>query len=114
MIILSATQGNYVNAEKRECGDLKWGDKAHDDNSPSTKEFKKSAYTDNLCELAKKVDHEQVSNHDSVDWKKFKSSPAYITATSEQKECLNKAHKEGNGMDGLGGYEILYCGIDND
>jgi len=107
---------NSVNAdsEKRECGDMKWKDHGHDDNNPSSNDFKKSAYDDSLCELSKKVDHAQVTNHDSVNWKKFKQSPAYQNSTDDQQNCLSKAHKDGNGANGLVGYEILYCGIDND
>jgi hypothetical protein len=29
----------------------------------------------------------------------------------EQKNCLETAHDDGNGKDGLVGYEILSCGL---
>jgi len=111
-IVAVVNVGVPTYADKRECGSMSWGDKDHGDNNPSTKEFKKSAYSDSLCELAKKVDHSIASNHDSVNWQKFKTSPAFTQATEDQQKCLTKAHKEGNGMSGLGGYEALYCAID--
>jgi hypothetical protein len=101
----------YGQSDKRECGSMSWKDKDHGDNDPSSSKFKQAAYKDSLCELAKKIDHSIVSNHDSVNWNKFKQSHAFITATSDQKECLTKAAKKGNGMNGLGGYEIMDCGI---
>lgn len=104
----------FSNAEQMQCGNMKWGDKAHDDNTPSSKEFKKAAYTKSLCELAKGIDHEIYSNHDSVNWKQFQKSIAFTEATDEQQDCMTKSHKEGTGMKGLGGYEILYCATDED
>jgi len=95
-----------------KCGNMKWGDTDHKDNIP--KSIHKLAYIDNLCELAKKIDHEQASSHDAVKWDKFQNSPAFINAEKAQQDCLTKAHKDGHGMNGLGGYEILYCAIDED
>lgn len=109
------TNVNVTYADKKmECGDMNWNDKGHDDNSPSSSKFKDAAYEKSLCELAKGIDHEKYSNHDAVNWHKFKVSPAYLNATDEQQDCLKKSQKEGNGMDGLGGYEILYCAVDED
>lgn len=107
-MFLTASIGN-THIEAVKCGDMKWGDKDHDDNSPSGNKFKHAAYSENLCELAKGIDHSIYANHDSVDWKKFKTSPAFEQATDEQQECLTASHKNGNGMNGLGGYEILDC-----
>lgn len=103
-----------THAEKMKCGSMSWGDKAHDDNSPSSNQFKKAAYTEDLCSLAKGIDHEVYSNHDSVNWNKFQHSIAFTGATDEQQDCMTKAQKHGNGMNGLGGYEILYCATDTD
>jgi hypothetical protein len=100
----------YVFAQ-RECGAMKWGDKDHGDNNPSESKLKQAVKTESLCELAKGIDHSKYSNHDAVNWKQFKTSPAFLQATDEQQECLTFAHKHGNGMNGLGGYEIMDCGI---
>lgn len=113
-LLLFASSNNVVTTYAAECGDMKWSDKDHDDNNPSEKKFKEAAYEKSLCKLAKGIDHEVYHNHVKVDWDKFKASPAYLNATDDQQDCLKQSHKEGNGMDGLGGYEILYCAIDND
>lgn len=113
-MFLITGNGNIVNADKRECGGMKWSDKDHEDNNPSENKFKQAAYTKSLCEIAKGVDHEVYSNHDNVNWKKFQHSIAFTGATEEQQKCLKHAQKDGNGMNGLGGYEILYCAIDSD
>jgi hypothetical protein len=116
LVLVSGIGNNNVTYgdKKMECGDLQWNDKGHDDNNPSSKKFKNAAYEKSLCELAKGIDHEVYHNHVSVDWDKFQKSPAFINAEEEQQDCLTKAHKDGNGMDGLGGYEILYCAVDED
>ena len=93
---------------------MKWGDKDHADNNPSSKQFDKAAYSENLCPLSEGIDHEKYANHDKVNWDKFQSSPAFTHVTEDQQKCLIKAHEDGNGADGLVGYEILYCGIDKD
>lgn len=67
------------------------------------------AYNGSLCELAKCVDMVECTDHDAVDWQKFKSSPAFYLSEKEDKECLTDAHKQGNGQDGLVGYEVLDC-----
>jgi hypothetical protein len=109
---------HYSFAKKVQCedgyADMKWDPKNHDVNNPSEKEFKELAYGGSLCELSKCIDVEECTNHDAVDWQKFKSSPAYELTSEEQTQCLTEAHKDGNGQDGLVGYEILSCGITGD
>jgi len=100
---------HYVNGEK--CKEI--GTK-HGDNNPSEKQLKHLSTTGSLCEIAQCVDSSKCSNHDSVDIKKFKSSPAYLNAGLDKQKCLDKAAKDGNGMKGLGGYEIQYCQFDKD
>jgi len=108
----------YSFAKKVDCvddyKDMEWDPKNHDVNDASEKEFEELAYHGSLCELSKCIDHEECTNHDSVDWQKFKSSSAYEVATENQKGCLTEAHEDGNGQDGLVGYEILECGINED
>jgi len=100
---------HYVNGEK--CKEI--GTK-HGDNKPSEKQLKHMASSGSLCEIAQCVDSSKCSNHDSVDIKKFKSSSAYLNAGADKQKCLDKAAKDGNGMKGLGGYEIQYCQYDKD
>ena len=50
-------------------------------------------------------------DHDEVNWNKFQDSPAYKLTSEDQQKCLDTAHKNGNGQDGLVGYEILDCGL---
>jgi hypothetical protein len=105
----------YSFAKKVECedgyDDMKWDPKNHDPNDASEKEFKELAYQGSLCEISKCVDHEECTNHDSVNWQKFKNSPAFDLSSDDQKGCLTEAQDEGNGQDGLVGYEILACGL---
>jgi hypothetical protein len=54
---------------------------------------------------------EECTNHDAVNWQKFKNSPAYELSEEDEKQCLTPAHKDGNGQDDLVGYEVLACGI---
>jgi hypothetical protein len=86
-----------------------WDPKDHGSNTRSSNEFKMLAYKGSLCELAKCVDMVECTDHDTVDWQKFKNSPAFYLSEKEYKECLTNAHKQGNGQDGLVGYEILDC-----
>lgn len=85
--------------------DLKGKD--HDDNNPSSKEFKKIAYTGSMCDIAKCVDVEKCDNHTKVDWDKFKDSPAYKNASDKVKEEADEYAEKGNGAEGFVGYEIL-------
>jgi hypothetical protein len=102
-------------AKKVTCEDgyteMKWDPNNHDVNDASEKEFEFLAYSGSLCELSKCIDHEECTNHDAVNWQKFKSSPAYELTSEDQQECLDTGHEDGNGQDGLVGYEILDCGL---
>jgi hypothetical protein len=89
---------------------MNWDPKDHDSNNPSSKEFKMLAEKGSLCEISKCVDMEECTNHDAVDWQKFKNSPAFTLSHDDEQKCLTQAHKEGNGQDGLVGYEVLACG----
>jgi hypothetical protein len=79
----------------------------HDDNNPSKHKFFEVAYHGSLCEIAQCVDNEKCDNHTKVDWDKFQGSPAFKNAEDDEQKALIKWHKDGNGMDGLGGYEML-------
>lgn len=107
-------------AEVRECTDLttteKWKSEGHDDNKESEKEFEKSVKSDNLCETTKKHDLEQLKG-EIDDWTDFKQTNNYKTATHEQKECLKEYFDlpdQDNGEKALQGYELEYCGWDED
>lgn len=106
---------HYSFAGKVKCEDsyahMNWDPKDHDSNNPSSKEFKMLAEKGSLCEISKCVDMEECTNHDAVDWQKFKNSPAFELSEDDEQKCLTQAHKEGNGQDGLVGYEVLACGI---
>jgi hypothetical protein len=104
-----AVADTKIKCEKTDGTTITWRDKGHDDNSPSKSKFKELAYKADLCTLAKCVDHENCDNHTKVDWDKFKVSPAFTHSTKEQQKELKEAHKDGNGMPGLGGYEMLYA-----
>lgn len=105
---------HYSFAGKVKCEDgyahMNWDPKDHDSNNPSSKEFKMLAEKGSLCEISKCVDMVECTNHDAVDWQKFKSAPGYELSEEDEKQCLTQAHKDGNGQDGLVGYEILACG----
>jgi len=109
---------HFTFAKKVECADtftdMDWDPKNHDPNNPSLKEFELLAYHGSLCELTKCIDHEECTNRDAVDWEKFKSSPAYELSYAKQQKCLETGHEEGNGKDGLVGYEIMSCGLGED
>ena len=115
-VFLSTQQ--YSFAEKIECSDLfddmEWDPKDHEPNSPSNNEFEDLAYHGSLCEISKCIDHEQCTNRDAVNWEKFENSPGYELSYDDQKKCLEASHKDGNGKDGLVGYEILACGMGED
>jgi hypothetical protein len=81
--------------------------KSHGDNNPSSNKFKHMAYSANLCEIAVCVDDEKCANQVKVDWEKFQNSPAYEDAEHDEQKALQKWHSDGNGADGLVGYEIL-------
>ena len=105
----------YSFAKKVECSDgfddMEWDPKDHEPNDASTNEFEFLAYHGSLCEISKCIDHEECTNRDAVNWQKFENSPGYELSYDDQKICLEKSHKDGNGKDGLVGYEILACGL---
>ena len=109
---------HYSFAKKVECSDvfddLEWDPKDHEPNDPSSNEFEELAYNGSLCEISKCIDHEQCTNRDAVNWEKFENSPGYELSYDDQKKCLEASHKDGNGKDGLVGYEILACGMGED
>jgi len=116
--IMLILPGSFVLAEKRECKDLvseeKYSSEGHDDNKESNKEFKESLEEDSLCEFTKKHDHEKLDGtvKDYID---FKETRVHNTSTIEQKECLNEGHDSPDkGEKALQGYEIEYCGWDDD
>ena len=118
LAILAVTaflSAQYSFAKQVKCEDayteMKWDPKNHDVNDPSSKEFDLLAYQGSLCELTKCIDHEECTNHDEVNWNKFQDSPAYKLTSEDQQNCLDIAHKNGNGQDGLVGYEIMDCGL---
>ena len=106
---------HYSFAKNVKCEDgyahMNWDPKNHDSNNPSSKEFNMLAYKGSLCELSKCIDMEECTNQDAVNWQKFKNSPAYELSEDDERQCLTQAHKDGNGQDGLVGYEALACGI---
>jgi hypothetical protein len=116
LTIFLSTQ--YSFAEKVECSDvfddMEWDPKDHEPNNPSEKEFESLAYSGSLCEISKCIDHEECSNRDPVDWEKFENSPGYELSYEDQKKCLETSENDGNGKDGLVGYEILACGMGED
>ena len=118
MLLAVLFSTHFTFAKDVECSDtftdMDWDPKNHEPNNPSSKQFELLAYHGSLCELTKCIDHEECTNRDAVDWEKFKSSPAYELSYDKQKKCLETGHEDGNGKDGLVGYEILSCGIGED
>ena len=112
-VALQASSNNIL-AKKVECGDQKWDPTGHDGNKPSSSKWKHDVYRIGLCQLAKGVDWEIYPNHKSIDWNHFTTSPAFVKATEDQQKCMTTYHKDGHGMKGFGGYELLYCAIDDD
>lgn len=101
-----------VNADM-SCGSMKWKGTDHNDNNPTMSNFWK--YADKgLCTLSKSIDLMQSEGNKAVNFDKFVHTVAYTSASDEQQKCLDKAHQEGHGKDGLVGYEVLYCGTDDD
>lgn len=113
MVLTVFLSTHYSFARNVKCEDgyahMNWDPKDHGSNTRSSKEFKMLAYKGSLCELAECVDMVECTDHDAVDWQKFQNSPAFYLSEKEDKECLTDAHKQGNGQDGLVGYEILDC-----
>jgi len=113
LTLFLSTHTSFAKGAKCEDGyaHMKWDGKDHGSNNPSSKEFKMLAEKGSLCEISKCVDMEECTNHDAVDWQKFKNSPAFTLSEDDEQKCLTQAHKEGNGQNGLVGYEVLACGI---
>ncbi len=105
-------------AEKRECKDLtkevKYNSEDHDDNKESEKEFKKSLEQDSLCEFTERHDKEELKG-EVKNWDEYKKSEVYQTSNKEQKDCQEEGFKSpDDGDKALQGYEIEYCGWDED
>jgi hypothetical protein len=113
MVLTIFLSTHYSFAAIVKCEDgythMNWDPKDHGSNNRSSKEFKMLAYKGSQCELAKCFDMVECTDHAAVDWQKFKSSPAFYLSEKEDKEFLTDPHKQGNGQDGLVGYEVLDC-----
>lgn len=119
-IVLLMVTVPIVYAEERECKDLvtdmEWNSEGHDDNKESEKAFEESVENDSLCETTKKHDHEKLKG-EIDDWTDFKQTENYKSATTEQKQCLKEYFDlpdQDNGEKALQGYELEYCGWDED
>jgi hypothetical protein len=118
MIFVTLVLINPINAEERQCkdrtGSLEYNSENHKDNPESKKGFEKSLKEDSLCKFTEKHDKEQIAGEITNEDKLKKSIP-YRTATLEQKECIDHYFKlPDDGQKALQGYEIEYCGWDND
>ena len=116
MVAFTDTPVSY--AEKRECKDLarevKYNSQDHDDNKESQKAFKKSLEQDSLCEFTEKHDKEELKG-EVKNWDEYKKSEVYQTSNKEQKDCQQEGFKSpDDGEKALQGYEIEYCGWDED
>lgn len=105
-------------ADKRECKDLtrevKYNSEDHDDNKESEKAFKKSLKQDSLCEFTEKHDKEELKG-EVKNWDEYKKTEVYQSSTEEQKDCQKGSFKSpDDGDKALQGYEIEYCGWDED
>lgn len=105
-------------ADQRECKDLikeiKYSSEDHKDNKESEKAFKQSLEQDSLCEFTEKHDREQLKG-EVKNWNEYKKTEVYQTSTEEQKECQKEGFKSpDDGDKALQGYEIEYCGWDED
>ena len=105
-------------ADKRECKDLtrevKYNSEDHKDNKESEKAFKKSLKQHSLCEFTEKHDKEELKG-EVKNWQEFKKTEVYQSSTEEQKDCLRESFESpDDGDKALQGYEIEYCGWDED
>jgi hypothetical protein len=105
-------------ADKRVCKDLtkevKYKSEDHDDNKESEKAFKKSLKQDSLCEFTEKHDKEELKG-EVKNWDEYQKTQVYQTSNKEQKECQKESFKSPDeGEKALQGYEIEYCGWDED
>ena len=116
MLVAIYTPVTY--ADKRECNDLtrevKYNSEDHDDNKESEKGFKKSLKQDSLCEFTEKHDKEELKG-EFKNWEEYKKTEVYHSSTEEQKDCQKESFKSpDDGDKALQGYEIEYCGWDED
>ena len=105
-------------ADKRECKDLtrevKYNSEDHKDNKESEKAFKKSLKQHSLCEFTEKHDKEELKG-EVKNWQEFKKTEVYQSSTEEQKDCQRESFESpDDGDKALQGYEIEYCGLDED
>lgn len=116
MTIAICTPVTY--ADKRECKDLtrevKYNSEDHKDNKESEKAFKKSLKQHSLCEFTEKHDKEELKG-EVKNWQEFKKTEVYQSSTEEQKDCQRESFESpDDGDKALQGYEIEYCGWDED
>ena len=105
-------------ADKRECKDLtreiKYNSEDHKDNKESEKAFKKSLKHDSLCEFTEKHDKEEIKG-EVKSWQEYTKTDVYQSSTEEQKDCQKESfNSPDDGDKALQGYEIEYCGWDED
>lgn len=110
--------GNNSYADKRECKDLitsiEYDSEGHKDNPQSKKGFNKALSTDSLCEFTEKHDKEQIAG-EVTSWDKLTNSQVWKSANEEQKSCLQEGYESpDDGHKAIQGYEIEYCGWDED
>ncbi len=79
---------NPINAEERQCGDIKWQSEGHSDHQPKEK-LKHDVYSKDICEVSKDIDHMKTKG-EIDDWTQFKRSQVFATATQEQRDCLKE------------------------
>jgi hypothetical protein len=105
-------------ADKRECKDstreIKYNSEDHDDNKESEKTFKKFLKQNSLCEFTEKHDKEELKG-EVKNWEEYKKTEVYQSSTEEQKDCQKESFKSPDeGDKALQGYEIEYCGWDEE
>jgi hypothetical protein len=105
-------------ADKRECKDstreIKYNSEDHDDNKESEKTFKKFLKQNSLCEFTEKHDKEELKG-EVKNWEEYKKTEVYQSSTEEQKDCQKESFKSPDeGDKALQGYEIEYCGWDDE
>jgi hypothetical protein len=105
-------------ADKRECKDLtrevKYNSEDHKDNKESEKAFKKSLKQDSICVFTEKHDKEELKG-EIKNWQEYRKTEVYQSSTEEQKDCQRESFESpDDGDKALQGYEIEYCGWDED
>lgn len=99
-LVLSLVLVPNAIAEKTiKCGNMKWTDKGHDDNKPSSKKgeslIKSGA---DVCEVAKQCDHMQI-DVSIKNKKELDSTPFYQNAPAEIQKELDEYANHGHGHD---------------